>query len=52
MDAALADHDDWYDDPHGSPSWRRGVSRRFAAELVAEAGATGRSGNRSTGGVR
>ncbi|WP_144804601.1 xanthine dehydrogenase family protein subunit M [Curtobacterium sp. BH-2-1-1] len=52
VDAALADHDDWYDDPHGSPTWRRGVSRRFAAELVAEAGATGHSGSRWTGGVR
>lgn len=52
VDAALADHDDWHDDPHGSPTWRRGVSRRFAAELVAEAGAAGRNGNRSTGGAR
>ncbi|RDH97827.1 CO/xanthine dehydrogenase FAD-binding subunit [Curtobacterium sp. AG1037] len=52
VDAALADHDDWYDDPHGSPTWRRGVSRRFAAELVAEAGATGHSGNRRAGGAR
>ena len=52
VDAVLAGHDDWYDDPHGSPTWRRGVSRRFAAELVAEAGATGHSGSRWTGGVR
>lgn len=52
VDAVLAGHDDWYDDPHGSPTWRRGVSRRFAAELVAEAGATGHSGNRRAGGAR
>ncbi|KTR51873.1 FAD binding domain-containing protein [Curtobacterium oceanosedimentum] len=37
VDTVLAAHDDWYDDPHGSPAWRRAVSRRFAAELVAEA---------------
>lgn len=36
VDARLAAHDDWYDDPHGSPAWRRGVSWRFAAELLAE----------------
>jgi len=42
VDARLAAHDDWYDDPHGSPDWRRAVSRRFAAELVHEAlGTTG-----------
>lgn len=42
VDARLAAHDAWYDDPHGSPDWRRAVSRRFAAELVAEAlGTTG-----------
>jgi CO/xanthine dehydrogenase FAD-binding subunit len=28
--------DDWYDDPHGSPDWREAMTRRFAAELVAE----------------
>lgn len=42
VDARLATHDAWYDDPHGSPDWRRAVTRRFAAELVAEArGTTG-----------
>ncbi|MDM7890725.1 FAD binding domain-containing protein [Curtobacterium caseinilyticum] len=44
VDARLAAHDDWYDDPHGSPAWRRGVSRRFAAELVAERSAAVRAG--------
>ncbi len=41
VDTVLAAHDDWYDDPHGSPAWRRSVSRRFAGELVAEAGGPG-----------
>ena len=42
VDARLEAHDAWYDDPHGSPDWRRAVTRRFAAELVAEAlGTTG-----------
>ena len=44
LDARLAAHDDWYDDPHGSPAWRRAVSRRFAAELVAERSAVVRAG--------
>ncbi|MFJ4220412.1 FAD binding domain-containing protein [Curtobacterium luteum] len=35
--AAMDAHDDWYDDPHGSPDWRRGVSTRFALELRDEA---------------
>ncbi|MGN8048809.1 FAD binding domain-containing protein [Curtobacterium sp. 22159] len=38
VDAALAAHDDWYDDPHGSPDWRRAVAREHAAQLCAEAG--------------
>ncbi|WP_144763009.1 xanthine dehydrogenase family protein subunit M [Curtobacterium sp. 9128] len=37
LDAALGAHDDWYDDPHGSPAWRRSVSTRFAHELRTEA---------------
>lgn len=28
--------DDWYDDAHGSPDWREAMTRRFAAEIVAE----------------
>ena len=27
---------DWYDDPHGSPDWRRAMSMRFAEELREE----------------
>lgn len=34
---ALDAHRDWYDDPHGSPAWRRAVSTRFAQQLRAEA---------------
>ena len=37
---ALGAHDDWYDDPHGSPAWRRAVSTRFAHELRDEAAST------------
>jgi CO/xanthine dehydrogenase FAD-binding subunit len=37
LDAVLRAHDDWYDDPHGSPDWRRAVSTRFAHELRDEA---------------
>lgn len=51
--AALAAHDDWYDDPHGSPDWRRAVSRRFAAELVAEAAGPAAAATAATdGGAR
>lgn len=39
---ALADAvgriDDWYDDPHGAPDWRRAMSARFAEELRVELG--------------
>ena len=28
--------DDWYDDPHGAPDWRRAMSLRFAEELREE----------------
>ncbi|WIB68962.1 FAD binding domain-containing protein [Curtobacterium sp. MCBD17_035] len=50
--AVLADVTDWYDDPHGSPAWRRAVSVRFAHELRDEAaasvgGPTGRTGEAS-----
>lgn len=48
LDAALARHDDWYDDPHGSPAWRRAVSTRFAHELRDEAAA---DDDRTRGGV-
>ncbi|PCN47801.1 FAD-binding molybdopterin dehydrogenase [Curtobacterium sp. 'Ferrero'] len=42
--AAMEAHGDWYDDPHGSPAWRRAVSTRFARELRAAA-ATQRAGS-------
>ncbi|WP_420369945.1 FAD binding domain-containing protein [Curtobacterium sp. L1-20] len=51
LDAALSRHDDWYDDPHGSPAWRRAVSTRFAHELRDEAAASGASASTSTGGA-
>ncbi|MEN0103767.1 MAG: FAD binding domain-containing protein [Curtobacterium sp.] len=41
LDAAMAAHDDWYDDPHGSPDWRRAVSTRFAHELRDDAASAG-----------
>lgn len=50
LDAALAAHDDWYDDPHGSPAWRRAVSTRFARELRDEAAAS--AGTSDTTAVR
>ena len=28
--------DDWYDDAHGSPDWRRAMSLRFAEQLREE----------------
>jgi CO/xanthine dehydrogenase FAD-binding subunit len=37
LDAVLGSDEDWYDDPHGSPRWRRAVSTRFAHELRDEA---------------
>lgn len=33
LDSAL-----WYDDPHGAPDWRREMSGRLAAEVLAELG--------------
>jgi CO/xanthine dehydrogenase FAD-binding subunit len=56
LDDALRAHRDWYDDPHGSPAWRRAVSTRFAHELrdeaAARAGTTGGSGPSDTTAVR
>ena len=37
LDAVLGSDEDWYDDPHGSPRWRRAVSSVFAHELRDEA---------------
>jgi CO/xanthine dehydrogenase FAD-binding subunit len=31
----------WYDDPHGSPAWRRAMSLLFAEEIRRELGGTG-----------
>ena len=36
LEAAVADIDCWYDDPHGAPDWRRAMSILFAEELRAE----------------
>jgi CO/xanthine dehydrogenase FAD-binding subunit len=36
FDAAIENIDDWYDDPHGSPDWRRAMSHRFALEIIEE----------------
>lgn len=36
LDQAVAALPDWYDDVHGAPAWRRHVTRRLAAELLAE----------------
>ena len=38
LDAAIAalPSGAWYDDVHGAPAWRRHVTRRLAAELLAE----------------
>ena len=33
---AVAAIEDWYDDPHGAPDWRRAMSIRFAGEIAAE----------------
>jgi CO/xanthine dehydrogenase FAD-binding subunit len=34
--AAIDGIDDWYDDAHGAPDWRRAMSARFAVELLDE----------------
>lgn len=41
LQSALSDAvgDDWYDDPHGAPDWRRAMSLRFAEECRRELGA-------------
>lgn len=36
IDAGTSAPGDWYDDPHGSPDWRRALSLRFAEELRVE----------------
>ena len=36
VDAAFERIDDWYDDAHGSPDWRRAMSHRFALEIIEE----------------
>ena len=34
--AALDTIPDWYDDPHGSPNWRRAITLRLAEEIRVE----------------
>lgn len=36
LGADLADLDDWYDDPHGSPAWRAHVTALLAEEIRSE----------------
>lgn len=36
VDALAGSHGGWYDDPHGSPAWRRAMTRRLAEEVRAE----------------
>lgn len=36
LEQAVDAIDDWYDDAHGSPDWRRAMSARFALELREE----------------
>lgn len=36
LDAGFEAIDDWYDDAHGSPDWRRAMSLAFAREIVEE----------------
>ncbi len=36
IDTGASAPGDWYDDPHGSPDWRRALSLRFAEELRLE----------------
>lgn len=36
LDAGFEAIDDWYDDAHGSPDWRRAMSLRFAREIALE----------------
>ena len=34
--AALEAVDDWYDDPHGAPDWRRAMTLRLAEQVREE----------------
>ena len=36
LHARLGGLDDWYDDPHGAPDWRRAMTRDLAEEIRAE----------------
>jgi len=36
LSGSIAAIDDWYDDAHGSPDWRRAMSERLALELLEE----------------
>ena len=38
LSAALDGVDEWYDDPHGAPDWRRATSTGFAEEIRRELG--------------
>ncbi|WP_121255039.1 FAD binding domain-containing protein [Nocardioides ferulae] len=38
VDEAVRAITDWYADPHGAPDWRRAMTRRLAAEVLAELG--------------
>jgi CO/xanthine dehydrogenase FAD-binding subunit len=40
LDAAVAAVDPWYDDPHGTPDWRRSISRLLAAQIRDELAGT------------
>lgn len=52
LGAELGSDADWYDDPHGSPAWRRSVSTRFAHELRADAAAAAAGASAPAGGAR
>jgi len=38
LEGAVLEIDDWYDDPHGAPDWRRAMSVLYAEELRVELG--------------
>lgn len=42
--------EEWYDDVHGAPDWRRAMSRRLAVDARAELAATGRDDRVETDG--
>lgn len=52
---ALADAvhaiDDWYDDPHGAPDWRRAMTVLLAEQVRADLAATGAPARRAGGGA-